>query len=174
MTTPARSQPGTEPLGAVHDRSRGLCGSSCSCLHYTRPSHVVTMSLGLKYKFKSKPMRTMARPRRSTRMSCICLDATWSTPRVTGPRSRVPQKPHHLGNAPTRRALGELTHRSMSLLKYLDATSGRFPLFGSVRDCGQFSHWEANLLFFASFSLFGILLPGGIRLSRQPKAAPGL
>mmetsp|Transcript_123548 Transcript_123548/g.345936 ORF Transcript_123548/g.345936 Transcript_123548/m.345936 type:complete len:246 (-) Transcript_123548:121-858(-) len=43
------------------------------------------------------PISTTAFPRSSKRMSCICFEATWSTL--------------------TMRALGELTHKSMSLLK---------------------------------------------------------
>mmetsp|Transcript_49752 Transcript_49752/g.138184 ORF Transcript_49752/g.138184 Transcript_49752/m.138184 type:complete len:246 (-) Transcript_49752:105-842(-) len=43
------------------------------------------------------PISTVAFPRSSRRMFCICFDATWSTL--------------------TMRALGELTHKSMSLLK---------------------------------------------------------
>mmetsp|Transcript_6236 Transcript_6236/g.20041 ORF Transcript_6236/g.20041 Transcript_6236/m.20041 type:complete len:246 (+) Transcript_6236:270-1007(+) len=69
------------------ERSLSRPASGCSSCPRTRPLRIIVFL----------PMSTTALPRSSMRMSCICLEATWSTP--------------------MRSAWGWLTHRSVSLSK---------------------------------------------------------
>mmetsp|Transcript_49748 Transcript_49748/g.138167 ORF Transcript_49748/g.138167 Transcript_49748/m.138167 type:complete len:246 (-) Transcript_49748:105-842(-) len=74
-------------LPAMFERSLSMPASGCCSCPISRALRIIVFF----------PISTTALPRSSSRMFCICFDATWSTL--------------------TMRALGELTHKSMSLLK---------------------------------------------------------